>query len=199
MNGVNCMNIEQIDESRVLITLCDEDMENYSVSFESLSLSDNHTRSVLKKLMYYASDRTGISFEKKHILIEALRYEHGCILLFTVSEKSGKKKIYRIKYYNDSYIFTFENAEALLSCIQALYLMNDSRFASSVYFRKDRYYLVINSPAALKPKYICTISEFCTHQFRGRIHTAVLREHAKPVYEKNAIEVIGKTLCSSKS
>ena len=167
MNGVNCMNIEQIDESRVLITLCDEDMESYSVSFESLSLSDNHTRRVLKKLMYYASDRTGIKKKKKHILIEALKYEHGCLLLF--------------------------------SCIQALYLMNDSRFASSVYFRKGRYYLVINSPAALKPKYICTISEFCTHQFRGRIHTAILREHSKAVYEKNAIEVIGKTLCSSKS
>ena len=187
------MNIEQIDDSRVLITLCDEDMKSYSVSFDTMSLSDEHTKKVLKQLMYYASDKTGISFEKKHILIEALKYEHGCILLFTVSEKS-KRKIYKIKYYNDSYIFTFENAEALLSCIQALYFMNDFRFASSEKKKKKRYYLVINSPAALKPKYICTISEFCSHQFRGRIHTAVLREHAKLISEKNAIEIIGSAL-----
>ena len=198
MNGVNCMNIEQIDDSRVLITLCDEEMKSYSVSFESLSLSDNNTRTVLKKLMYYASDRTGINFEKKHILIEALKYDHGCLLLFTLSKKSSEKKTYKIKYYNDSYIFTFEDTETLLSCIQALYLMNDSRFASSLYSGKNRYYLVINSPAALKPKYICTISEFCTHQFRGSIRTAVLREHTKPVSEKNAVEVIGKAICSSK-
>ena len=91
------MNIEQIDDSRVLITLCDEDMKSYSVSFDTMSLSDEHTKKVLKQLMYYASDKTGISFEKKHILIEALKYEHGCILLFTVSEK-GKRKIYKIKY-----------------------------------------------------------------------------------------------------
>lgn len=186
------MNIEQIDTSRIIISLADKDMEKFSVTFETLSLDELHSREVLKELLYYASVKTGISFKNKKILIEAMQYEHGCILLITISDKNKKRKIYRIKSYTDSYIFTFGSAEDFLSCIQAVYNIKDNKFYSSAFTDSGLYYLVIQSPSALKSKYLKTISEFSTQTKRGEICLAALREHATLLCDKNATETIGK-------
>ncbi len=188
------MNIEQIDSTRILISLCDKDMESYSVTFDSLGLTELHSRKVIRELMYRASLRTGISFKNKRVLIEALKYEHGCLLLLTISDKQKRRKIYKIKYYNDSYIFVFDDVESLLACIKALYGINGNKYSSSVYLYNNKYYLVINSASALKGRYKNTISEFCIKQFRGSAYTAFLLEHAKLLSEKNAVEVIGGKL-----
>lgn len=188
------MNIEQIDASRILISLCDKDMESYSVTFDTLSLSELHSRKVIKELMYRASIRTGISFKNKRIVIEALKYEHGCLLLLTISDKEKKRKVYRIKYYNDSYIFVFDDVESLLACIKALYGISGNKYSSSVYYYKNKYYLVINSASTLKRKYKNMISEFCVKQMRGSAYTAFLLEHAQLLSEKNAVDIIGSKL-----
>lgn len=188
------MNIEQIDSSRILISLCDKDLENYSVTFENLSLSEAHSRMVLKELMYHASIKTGINLKDKKVLIEALKYEHGCILLLTVSEKSKKRKTYHVKYYNDSYIFTFNNAENFLSCIKALYHIQKDTFSSSAFLYNQNYYLVIKTASPLKAKYTNTIHEFCTNAKRGNLFNAFLLEHAKPLKLNYAIQHIGRSL-----
>lgn len=185
------MNIEQIDTSRIIISLADKDMEHYSVSFETLNLDEFHSREVLKELLYYASVKTGISFKNKKILIEAMQYEHGCLLLITVSDKNKKRKIYRIKSYTDSYIFTFGSVEDFLSCIQAVYNIKDNKFFSSAFADGCLYYLAIQSASALKAKYLRTISEFSTQTNRGEICLAALREHATLLCDKTAIETIG--------
>ena len=126
------MKIEQIDRTRILISLGEADLKNYSVTFESLSLSEEHSRQVLRELLHTASSRTGISFHNKRIVIEALKYEHGCLLLLTLSSRSGKKKRYRLRFHHSLYLFRFECAEHLLSCIAALYPLPRQNVSSSV-------------------------------------------------------------------
>lgn len=188
------MNIEQIDAERILISLSDEDMESYSVTFESLSLAEIHSRTVLKELLNHASVKTGISFTDKRIVIEALKYEHGCILLLTVLKKSQKRKIYRIKSCMESYVFGFENAENFLACIKALYALSGGRLTSSAYFFNDKYYLIIGCTSILRSRYINTISEFSSYKNRSSALSAILHEHASPVALINAIEKIGTHL-----
>ena len=147
------MNIEQIDSRRILISMTENELEDYSITFEALSLSEKQTQRVLKELMDRAAQRTGISFRDKRVLIEALKYEKGCIFLLTVSDKNRKRRIFRIKFCNESYMFLFKDAESLLSCIQALYRMNTGRLVSTVYFYRRQYYLVIKSTTALKRNY----------------------------------------------
>ena len=72
------MNIEKIDTSRILISLCAGDMERYAVTFESLNFSETHSKRVLKEIMAYAAEKTGVDFDNKRIVIEALKYEKGC-------------------------------------------------------------------------------------------------------------------------
>ena len=182
------MNIEKIDTSRILVSLCANDMEKYAITFESLNFSETHSRTVLKEIMAYASQRTGVDFDKKRIIIEALKYENGCLLLITLS---ARKRIYRARYYENSYIFTFDSAENFLSCLKTLYRLKKDTFLSSAYLYKDEYYLVIKSSSRLKAKYINTISEFCGNRKRNSLLNEFLSEHARILKLNNAVQSIG--------
>lgn len=184
------MNIEQLDETRILISLSENDIEKLEITFEELSLSKPHSRSVLKKLISQASDKTGIELSEKRLFIEALKYEHGFILLITLSEKEHTKK-FRIKRYDNSYIFVFVSAEELLRCINALYRMKSRSFLSSVYWCGNKYYLEIKSNNTLHEKYLRTISEFSSARRRGSFYSSMLLEHGKLIYARNAVERIG--------
>lgn len=188
------MNIEQIDNSRIIVSLCNKDMERFSVTFETLNISDLHSRKVLKEILCYASIQTGISLKNKKILIEAMQYEQGCILLITLTDKNRKRKIYRIKNRSDLYIFTFDNVDNFLGCIKAIYNINENRYSSSAFVSNNRYYLVIQPTATLKSKYLQTITEFSTGIKRGKINFEILKEHSSVISSQNAIELIGKHL-----
>lgn len=182
------MNIEKIDTSRILISLCAGDMERYAVTFESLNFSETHSKRVLKEIMAYAAEKTGVDFDNKRIVIEALKYENGCLLLLTLS---ARKKIYRARYYDNSYIFTFSSAENFLSCLKALYRLKKDTFLSSAYLYKDEYYLVIESPSRLKAKYIGMINEFCDSRKRNSLLNEFLSEHGKILKLNDAVQSIG--------
>ena len=188
------MKIERIDPRRIMISMTENELEGYSLSFEEMSLREKRTRNVLKELMERAAERTGISFRNKKVMIEALRYNNGCVFLLTVSEKERKRRTFRIRYYSDSYVFIFDDAESLLACIRALYRMDVSRIRSTVYLYGKKYYLVLNSPTALKQKYVRTISEFAVSQKKSRIISPLLHEHGRIIALRNAIEYIGKWL-----
>ncbi len=185
------MKIEQIDNSRILISLCDKELQKFSVTFESLDFSENHSRSVIKEIITKASAQTGIDISNKKILIEALKYEHGCLLLITLSQK---RKTYHVRFYSNSYIFVFDSAESLLSCIKALYNMQNDKFFSSVFLYNQNYYLVIRSSSPLKAKYSDTIREFCISSKHNSLFNSFLLEHAEILIANNAVQHIGKSL-----
>ena len=185
------MNIEKIDTRRIIISLCEKDMQDYAVTFESLNLSEKHSKTVLADIMERASETTGIDLKNKKIIIEALRYDTGCLLLLTVARK---RKTYHVRYGTESFTFRFPSAEAFLSCIKALYDIQKDRFFSSAYLYDNNYYLVIKTSSRLKDKYINTIAEFSAGCAKGNIFHAFLSEHAKPLHLSNAVRHIGKNL-----
>ena len=187
------MNIEQLDGTRILISLCEKDLETLDITFEELGLSESHSRRVLKKLLLSASDKTGVEMSGKKIMIEAIQYEHGFILLITLRDKEKRKK-YRIKRCRNSYVFLFDSAENMLRCMNALYRMKDRCFLSSVFFCGGRYYLVINSSGSLHGRYIATISEFCSSRRGGSLFASLLLEHGTVLASKNAVEKIGSAI-----
>lgn len=187
------MNVEQIDSSRIIISLCNKDMENFSVTFESLNLSDIHSKKVIKQILYYASSKTGISLENKKVLIEAMKYENGCILLITFADKNKKRKTYYIKKRSD-YIFMFDNVNDFLDCIKAVYQLKEKRYLSSAFLLDNKYYLAIQPTSTLKNRFIQTIKEFSSQNNSGKFKFEILKEHAFAISEFNAVETIGQKL-----
>ena len=86
------MTIEQLDKSKVLISLCKEDMDNFSLDISDMSFCDEHSRKVLLRLLQLASRKTGVEMHKGAVLLEALPHNCGCLLLVTVMEKTKRKR-----------------------------------------------------------------------------------------------------------
>lgn len=187
------MTIEQIDSERILIALCDEDMKSFSLEFESMTLSDPHVRDALKNLLSFASIETGISVKNKKMLIEAIPYKNGCLLLITLKQKRHERKIYRIKGARPL-IFGFDEAEDLLRCIAELYKIHTRRISSDVYKVEEKYIITIISHGRIPGRYTSILGEFGKRISGGNLTLSKIREYGKVIAQDKAIEIIGASL-----
>ena len=177
------MRIEMISSDRILISLEEEDLTGYSLTFEDLSLKDDRSRKVLSELMRLAEQKTGLCFHDKRVL-----------LLLTILEKRNRRKFYRIKKEHDFLVYVFDHTEEVLRCMETLYRMKEKPFQSTLYLWKDRYYLVIRSAFLPKDRYYYTIAEFARFSRIGKALPILLSEHAKCLAKGNAVAVIGEAL-----
>ena len=119
------MILELVDESRLLIILSPEDMEDYQLTFDSLDWQNGHSRSVIKEFLRMACRQKGFCPGDSRLLIEAVPDEEGCVLLVTMlPEEKAKRKVYRIKENQPSltpFLFRFDQAENLLAAVDRVY------------------------------------------------------------------------------
>ncbi len=191
--GVNAMNIEQLDQERILISLCDKEMEQYSVTFDQLDLYEKNSETMLRELLLNASEQTGISMKDKHILIEAMKFEHGCLLLITVSA-SKKRKSYKVRRNTVFRTLIFDNADNLFGCIGAFSRIKVDTVSSSLLAYKNRYYLILSSSESINDNIISTAYEFDADIRYGKNFTEFLYEHGSLLSAKNAVDEISSAM-----
>ena len=78
------MFIEQLDKTRLLITLENEDLSIFDLSPDSLSMEDKETRDLFKQLLALAAVKTGVVLRNKTISVELMPYDRGCFILATI-------------------------------------------------------------------------------------------------------------------
>lgn len=84
------MTIDKIKSNKILITLCDEDMRDFSLDYDTLSLYDSHSRKIPMRILQIACFKTDIEIKDKRMIVEALPTVDGCMLLLTVEDKKRK-------------------------------------------------------------------------------------------------------------
>lgn len=186
------MTIEQLDTHKVLISLCSEDMESFSLKFNTLSFCDEHSRKVLIRLTQLACVKTGLKLNKSAVLMEALPHHSGCLLLLTVLEKSARK-VYKVKRYKSFPCFIFESAENLLSCAESLGELDFPLHRNSLWFLEGRYYLVFDYPILSKASK-SVLCEYSKGAERTAVSLARIKESGKLLYKDRAIEGIYKAI-----
>ncbi len=191
------MTIEKIDSERILIALCDEDMKSFSLEFESMTLTNPYVRETLKSLLSFASVETGISVYNKKMLIEAIPYKNGCLLLITLKAKEHKRKVYRIKEIRPL-IFCFDDVESLLRCICELYKRHDRKIRSDAYKLFDKYILTIRPYSRVSQYYTDIIGEFGERISGGALTFSRICEYGNVIVKDNAVEIIGSSISGSR-
>ena len=144
------MILELVDESRLLIILSPEDMEDYQLTFDSLDWQNGHSRSVIKEFLRIACRQKGFCPGDSRLLIEAVPDEEGCVLLVTMlPEEKAKRKVYRIKENQPSltpFLFRFDQAENLLAAVDRVYRQfyhpQKAACSSRLYLLNRAYYLI---------------------------------------------------------
>lgn len=188
------MIIEQIDSSKVLISLCNTDMEDYQLEFSTMDLENPHSKKILMRLLGIVCNKTGLSTKNKQLLLETLPLESGCLILVTFMDNKPKITKYRIKNQHNSLCFIFENSDNFINAVTLLYNENIYFRSSKAYLFGKKYYLIFDRcPVPHKAKRI--LSEFGKRKPCNRIFLSALYEGGKTLCKSNAIDVIGKSFC----
>ncbi|MDP4120894.1 MAG: adaptor protein MecA [Bacillota bacterium] len=191
------MTIERIDEKRLLIALCDEDMRAFSLEFSTMGFNDPDSRKVLRRLLLLAGARTGVSVSNKSLLVEALPHQNGCLLLVTLNEKSDIRKIYKIKKHIDTSVFVFSSLDNFLDANRHLYELGYVFIDSSAYEYMEKYYLLIKPQGVLQHKAENVLKEYGANVKENQMFFARLKEYGHTIALHGAIWQIGSAMCKS--
>lgn len=189
------MTIEQIDSTKVLISLCTEDMHDFALKYDSMSFNDEHSRKILKRLLMLACNKTGIEVHNKTMVIEALPHESGCLILITLKNRKSGRRIYKIKDKNKLLCCMFESSENFLSAISSLYKLNIHYYGNSAYFFSGKYYIIFMN-ASLPRRAKAILNEFAKMSICTKTFEARLSESGKLIAKADAISTVGKPLNS---
>lgn len=192
------MNIELLDEKRVLIDLCVEDMQLLSLEYKNLSMQSLSNRKVINNLVRIAKIKTGFHTEESTtVLVEAMPYEGGCFILITLKENySSKNKKYRVVRKMYRRMFIFDDCESMLSAVEKIYPYHTKVSKSTLVVCDKKYYLIISTQNNVNATEEVILSEFSKRKAVGNIEIALILEHSQIICENNAIEKIGKALCN---
>lgn len=188
------MNIEQLNSSKILISLCDKELEGYDLTFEKLNLKDHNARMVIEHILHHAEVRTGMTFKNQRLVIETMKYEHGCLMLITIIRNSLRKR-YKVLARSTSYAFYFNNTENLLRCIEQLYLQKETNHHASLLFDGKGYYLILTN-TILHSSFLLIANEYACSMRKGKFYCTGLKEQFQTIVAFNAIEKIGSVFCT---
>lgn len=189
------MTIEQIDETRVLIALCREDMQVLSLEYNTMGFKDPYSRKVLKKLLALAGARTGVTVSNRSVMVEALPYDKGCLLVVTFLPKGEYPKKYRIKSEKSRTMYCFENCENLLAAAQQLYLGGFLLQGSKVFELNGEYFLIAGTGNKGLQKALIILKEYALKETSKKTELAKIEEHGRVIADNNAILRIGSAMC----
>ena len=113
------MTIDKLDSSKLLISLCRDDISGLSLTLSG-GATDRYTESLLLRIVRFACSKTGIQLQDRPLLIEALEHKNGCLLLVTLTAERKDRVTYRIKKKKDCLIYIFDDPDAFLSAYEYL-------------------------------------------------------------------------------
>lgn len=196
------MILELVDESRLLIILSPEDMEDYQLTFDSLDWQNGHSRSVIKEFLRMACRQKGFCPGDSRLLIEAVPDEEGCVLLVTMlPAEKAKRRVYRIKENHPiltPFLFRFDQAENLLAAVDRVYrqfyLPKKASCGSRLYLLNRAYYLIIYGGKKLPCPVEILLTEYGSYIGKGQQAAAQILEHGKLLAGEDAVTTIGLQL-----
>lgn len=189
------MTIEQIDETRVLIALGQEDMTLLSLEYETMSFKNPDSKKVLKKLITLAKSKFGYTYTENSITIEALRYDTGCLLVLTLVPKGQSPKRYRIKKKSPEVLYTLQDSECLLELSSQLYRSGFLLTGSSVIEKDNIYFLKIKQGQIVPEKALRILQEYSLEKTTDKTQIARICENGQIIAEKHPILHIGSAMC----
>ena len=185
------MTIEQLDKRRVLISLRPDDMDMYSLSIDKLNVKDCACRENLKKLLYLAAEKFGLTIKDKAVLLEAMPHKDGLLILMTVDDMNKIRKVYKIKPKSYKPCCRFFDTESMFVCAERLRSENINLPPNSLWEYKGKLYVVFEY-SGVSPRARAVLSEFAECVSLNLMVVARICEAGKELISKNALEIIIK-------
>ena len=187
------MTIEKLNASKVLISLCGEDMQNFRLNIGEMSFCNERSRRILLRLLQLACKEAGVDSADKAVLMEALPLKSGCLLLVTFSDKS-KKRTYKVKRIKDKFCYVFDDTENLLCAAEALYRRKCRSQKNSLWLYEDRYYAMFEYPLT-DYDLRSVLKTFAKEKRLSTVDISRICEGGRLICADNALSIIGEKIC----
>ncbi len=184
------MTVDKLAENRILIVLCDKDMNDFSLDYNKMSFDDVHSRRILMRILQLACFKSGIDIKGRSVMLEAVAFDDECYLLITLKDK--RHKTYKLKSCNKALCYHFGGSGTFLDAVEQLYRQNVCCNHNSAYVYKGEYYLIFDYPS-IPQKLRRVLSEY-GNRSSSSLTAARIRENGKQLCRNNAIASIGKYL-----
>ena len=186
------MTIEKLNGSKILISLCREDMENFRLDIGKMGFCNDNSRKVLLRLMQLACKEAGVGFGSKTILMEALPLQSGCLILVTFADKK-KRRTYKVKSIKRSTAYVFTDAENMLCAAENLYRLDAELPVHKLWLFESKYYVLFEYCPFNKE--VCgVLCDYACKIPMSSVGISRIKEGGKSIGGENPLKTIGKKI-----
>lgn len=182
------MKVNVINEYRIEMELCEDELSDFDITYESMDYSDVNTRRFLRELAQNAK-MFGIDADMSgKVLIEAFRINGGCRVCFTFlpSRTKDAPSVKQLIKKDISCVFIEKNDIDLL-CRFCRALGDNPE--SSLYRCEDRYFLFITLDPEKAELYYSSAAEYGIELLSdARIFLSKCREYNRCLIESQAVK-----------
>lgn len=187
------MNIEIMGQKMVKVTLTDNDLKQYHISYDKLDYNNAETRRVVYELIQLIRENTTVDLSSKKILVETFRAKNGgCIFYISANLDIiayAKPISKNSSGFNTPLIFEFSNFDNLCSACKHLYKMyNHIILKSNLFVNNQNYVLTLYTYFKQDDKIINLATEYGEYFGQGDLKNALIAEHSDIIIKNNAIE-----------
>ena len=180
MTEVNALYIEQINESKIKVTVDADDQLKYGITYETMNCDDANTRRFCERIILEAKREIGFDSRNSRILIEARNCITGSITIFIskIPKNDAKEYMYQI--------MKFETVDALLDSRKVFSKFSEVIVKNEIYETDGYFYAYIEVeglPSEAK-KLIIELNEYAEP---CHIKAEYLHEHGKLLAKNNPI------------
>ncbi len=188
------MNIELLDNKRVLIDLCTEDMQILSLKASPYTLCSPINRNILKSLIRIAQKKIGINTDDtSSVYVETMPYDGGCFILITVKKYHVAQK-YKVLHKPYKCLFLFNSCEDMLTAVKQLYIDPNKNYSATLILYKQQYYLLVYTTEKISTGVTVILNEYCKDSTNSRDSMEHILSNGKIICYKNTIKKIGSVL-----
>lgn len=187
------MLIEIISSSTIKISLDENDMSLYDISFEKLDRASPKTKRLIIDLIQNIRDETSIDLSSEKLFVEAFpKDDGGCLLYLSMLNSNLKPSTDNSSLYS-SVICILESPDQLIEISAQIFnIYNHILHNSELYFFDDKYFLILHTFKKADKKLKSFLNEFCEVVGSGEICCSIVREYNICIFPINAIEEILK-------
>ena len=205
------MDLIRISDTKLKIMLTSSDMTHYDLHNDSISISDQHVRSVLRRLLEDVKEETGFMHDMSRLYVQmfpcvdggcelfiskpdtAVDCEQSCGLpVLSVTAKQGRALRTTERRGFDMCAYSFEKLEYLIAVCKRLASVGFCG-KSHAYIDKSRtYYLVLSDfppPSLYSPDTYCFLGEYGIRE-NARAIQAYLCEYCNEICKDSAVQML---------
>ena len=192
------LNILLEETGRLKVTLNQEDLKRWDLTYDQLDYQNDKTRRVLWNLLKNAGSITGFEPNMGKLLIEVFPApKEGCVIYFTQLDDTRSDAPSRVRLKRPRMkpvVYCFDDSDAMLCAMEQLFSYSAQIEESYVYELAGSYRLIALVDDLRGDWIHEVLSEFGQPSCTNRTAQAYIREHGRLLCGPHAVESIGHSM-----